>query len=266
MKKVNLFGCTTAEKLIILENAYNEVFETLMANAKPVGVYNENTVYEYGNMVMYEGGSYIYSNETAAQGIPVSNTGYWFQISARGVNGVGISMIENDGYTDANGFTITHVKATLTDGNEEHFDVQARDGTDGQSVSDVVVGTDFQSGGYTVTPLTFYFNGTDSESVEVRAKNGDNGGTTIYRHTIITGSGTGATQFQLYTVTPQTITDWATVDNVPRISFYIRTAEGFTSILSYFNSGGSRIVKFVSGTDIIQRTLDAITNDTILKI
>lgn len=45
-----------------------------------------------------------------------------------GDNGVSVETIENIGYTDGEGYTITHCKATLTNGNEEFFDVQAKQG------------------------------------------------------------------------------------------------------------------------------------------
>ena len=51
----------------------------------------------------------------------------------QGAQGVGIVAVENTGYTDSNGFTITHCKATLTDGTEEAFDVQAKNGAKGDT-------------------------------------------------------------------------------------------------------------------------------------
>lgn len=54
-----------------------------------------------------------------------------YYTSLQGNEGVGIATIENVGYTDGEGFTITHCKATLTNGTEEFFDVQAKQGTSG---------------------------------------------------------------------------------------------------------------------------------------
>ena len=51
----------------------------------------------------------------------------------QGAQGVGIVAVENTGYTDSNGFTITHCKATLTDGTEEAFDIQAKNGAKGDT-------------------------------------------------------------------------------------------------------------------------------------
>ena len=51
----------------------------------------------------------------------------------QGAQGVGIVTVENTGYTDGNGFTITHCKATLTDGTEETFDIQAKNGAKGDT-------------------------------------------------------------------------------------------------------------------------------------
>lgn len=46
----------------------------------------------------------------------------------QGNEGVGIATIENVGYTDGEGYTITHCKVTLTNGTEEFFDVKAKQG------------------------------------------------------------------------------------------------------------------------------------------
>ena len=51
----------------------------------------------------------------------------------QGAQGVGIVAVENTGYTDGQGFTITHCKATLTDGTEEAFNIQAKDGAKGDT-------------------------------------------------------------------------------------------------------------------------------------
>lgn len=51
----------------------------------------------------------------------------------QGAQGVGIVAVENTGYTDGNGFTITHCKATLTNGTEEAFDIQAKNGAKGDT-------------------------------------------------------------------------------------------------------------------------------------
>ena len=49
----------------------------------------------------------------------------------QGAQGEGILSIENTGYTQGQGFTTTHITATLTDGTEEHFDITATDGAKG---------------------------------------------------------------------------------------------------------------------------------------
>lgn len=178
MKNVNLFGATTAEKLIALQKAYEDLTNSLFANAMPRGEYSNTVVYEYGDMVESEGSSYLYVYETAAQGISLTNKEYWFKLAGRGTDGndgVGISHIENNGYTDGNGFTLTHIDATLTDGNVEHFDVQAVNGKDGKNVSDVVAQPSIVQGNKTITPIDFYFNGSDKETVNVEAQNGANG-------------------------------------------------------------------------------------------
>ena len=51
----------------------------------------------------------------------------------QGAQGVGIVAVENTGYTDGDSFTITHCKATLTDGTEEAFDIQAKNGAKGDT-------------------------------------------------------------------------------------------------------------------------------------
>ena len=57
------------------------------------------------------------------QGVPATGP--------QGAQGEGILSIENTGYTQGQGFTTTHITATLTDGTEEHFDVTATDGATG---------------------------------------------------------------------------------------------------------------------------------------
>lgn len=60
-----------------------------------------------------------------------------FYCNIKGPQGVGISTIENDGYSQGEGFTISHIKATLTNGNAEYFDVQAKDGKDGTGGAEI---------------------------------------------------------------------------------------------------------------------------------
>lgn len=87
MKKVNLFGFTTAEKLILLEEAYDEVLQSLLANARPAGEYTENVAYTYGDMVNYQNGSYIYYNENDSENIEPTNMDYWFMLAGGGPQG-----------------------------------------------------------------------------------------------------------------------------------------------------------------------------------
>lgn len=87
MKKVNLFGCTTAEKLILLEEAYDEVLQSLLANATPKGEYQSDIAYTYGDMVNYNNGSYIYYNENNSENIAPTNIDYWFMIAGGGPTG-----------------------------------------------------------------------------------------------------------------------------------------------------------------------------------
>ena len=87
MKKVNLFGFTTAEKLILLEEAYDEVLQSLLANATPKGEYQSDITYTYGDMVNYQNGSYIYWNENDSQNIPPTDMDYWFMLAGAGSKG-----------------------------------------------------------------------------------------------------------------------------------------------------------------------------------
>lgn len=50
---------------------------------------------------------------------------------SQGAQGVGIVTVENTGYTDGEDFTVTHCEATLSNGNKEAFDVQAKHGKQG---------------------------------------------------------------------------------------------------------------------------------------
>lgn len=87
MKKVNLFGFTTAEKLILLEEAYDEVLQSLLANATPKGEYQSDIAYTYGDMVNYNNGSYIYYNENNSENIAPTNSDYWFMLAGGGPKG-----------------------------------------------------------------------------------------------------------------------------------------------------------------------------------
>lgn len=87
MKKVNLFGFTTAEKLILLEEAYDEVLQSLLANATPKGEYSPDIAYTYGDMVNYQNGSYIYYNENNSENINPTNSDYWFMLAGGGPKG-----------------------------------------------------------------------------------------------------------------------------------------------------------------------------------
>lgn len=87
MKKVNLFGFTTAEKLILLEEAYDEVLQSLLANATPKGEYQSDIAYTYGDMVNYNNGSYIYYNENNSENIDPTNSDYWFMLAGVGPKG-----------------------------------------------------------------------------------------------------------------------------------------------------------------------------------
>lgn len=87
MKKVNLFGFTTAEKLILLEEAYEEVLQSLLANATPKGEYSPDIAYTYGDMVNYQNGSYIYYNENNSENINPTNSDYWFMLAGGGPKG-----------------------------------------------------------------------------------------------------------------------------------------------------------------------------------
>lgn len=87
MKKVNLFGFTTAEKLILLEEAYDEVLQSLLANATPKGEYSPDIAYTYGDMVNYQNGSYIYYNENNSENIEPTDMDYWFMLAGGGPQG-----------------------------------------------------------------------------------------------------------------------------------------------------------------------------------
>ena len=69
--------------------------------------------------------------ETGPQGEqgPKGDTGSQGPKGDTGSAGVGIVSIENKGSSQGQGFTITHIDVTLTNGNVEHFDVYAQDGS-----------------------------------------------------------------------------------------------------------------------------------------
>lgn len=80
----------------------------------------------------------------------------------QGNEGVGIATIENVGYTDGEGYTITHCKVTLTNGTEEFFDVQAKQGTSGvEYVEEELDINNFSN----YNALIEYFNNLNAKSI-----------------------------------------------------------------------------------------------------
>ena len=109
-----------------------------------VGVSAPRVVYLWG---YNEAGNLVWSNQGYLQGAtgPQGEQGVQGPQGEQGVQGiqgvqgeqgaqgVGIVAVENTGYTDGDGFTITHCKATLTDSTEEAFDIQAKNGAKGDT-------------------------------------------------------------------------------------------------------------------------------------
>ena len=84
MKNVNLFGMTTAEKLIKLEKAYDEVMASVIYNGHYEGEWNATTEYGFGAYVNYKGSSYIYINEVASINTNPENGVPWVLIAEKG--------------------------------------------------------------------------------------------------------------------------------------------------------------------------------------
>lgn len=188
MKKVNLFGCTTAEKLIKLQEAYDSLVNGLVGNANPKGDYSITEIYELGDMVMNDGSSYLYINETAAEGVPVTDKTYWFQIASKGAQGI-------QGIQGKNG----------------------ENGEDGISISRIQNGSPYQNNGYTVTPETYYFSDGSTYESGIWAKNGENGGK-VYKHSIsITIPPLASDMRPLYLVAFSTSAAYFTRDDVKRL-------------------------------------------------
>lgn len=57
----------------------------------PKGAYSATTYYKRGNLVSFDGGSYVYVNNTSDVGKHPSNSTYWQQLAARGSTGAGTS-------------------------------------------------------------------------------------------------------------------------------------------------------------------------------
>lgn len=87
MKNVNLFGMTTAEKLIKLEKAYDEVMASVIYNGHYEGEWNATTEYGFGAYVNYKGSSYIYINEVASINTNPENGVPWVLIAEKGDKG-----------------------------------------------------------------------------------------------------------------------------------------------------------------------------------
>lgn len=92
MKNVNLFGMTTAEKLIKLEKAYDEVMSSVIYNGHYEGEWNATTEYGFGAYVNYKGSSYIYINEVASVNSNPENGVPWVLIAEKGDMGSVASM------------------------------------------------------------------------------------------------------------------------------------------------------------------------------
>lgn len=79
MKRVNLWGCTTAEKLIALENAINQIGDAIPINK---GVWDANTVYDIANTVQYNGSTYISLNDNNSNHSPDESNSQWWEVFA----------------------------------------------------------------------------------------------------------------------------------------------------------------------------------------
>ncbi len=84
MKNVNLFGMTTAEKLVKLEKAYDEIMASVIYNGHYEGEWNDTTEYGFGAYVNYKGSSYIYINEVASINTNPENGVPWVLIAEKG--------------------------------------------------------------------------------------------------------------------------------------------------------------------------------------
>lgn len=79
MKRVNLWGCTTAEKLIALENAINQIGDAIPINK---GVWDANTVYDIANTVQYNGSTYISLKDNNSNHSPDESNSQWWEVFA----------------------------------------------------------------------------------------------------------------------------------------------------------------------------------------
>lgn len=127
-----------------------------IANIIPNG--QDSTGSNIYTVLLTNGTSYNFTAPKGAQGI-------------QGNTGVGISTITPNG-TDINGGNIYRI--TLTDGS--YYDFTAPKGNQGESgVTGVTSGTTSENNGYTVTPLTFQFENGNSQTADVKVKNGIDG-------------------------------------------------------------------------------------------
>ena len=96
----------------------------------------------------------------------------------QGPQGVGIEKIESNGYTDAEGYTLTHIDALLTNGTTEHFDVQAKQGPQGQQgvgIEKIESNGYTDAEGYTLTHIDALLTNGTTEHFDVQAKQGPQG-------------------------------------------------------------------------------------------
>lgn len=107
-----------------------------------------------------------------------------------GQDGVSITNATAGSTSQSGGNTITPITFHKSDGSSTTVNVQAKNGVDGQdgtngtngtdgedgvSITNITSGSESQSGGYTVTPITFAKSNNQNVTLNIRAKNGVDG-------------------------------------------------------------------------------------------
>lgn len=152
MEKINLYGCTTAEKLVALTKGINDVYNQLVT----LGflLYKDNyiegtNIYDVGQLVLPSTDSSIVNrpiyfqngwigiieqegNSKITIGSPFylkGEQGIQGKQGEQGEQGVGIRKIENFGSPSVGvNYTTNHIEVELSNGQKEYFDIQAENG------------------------------------------------------------------------------------------------------------------------------------------
>lgn len=235
MKDVNLFGCTTAEKLIILQEAYEEILKLPFVSMSGKGEWKDNVQYEKGDIISYYGSSYICNIPNIGRfpnpNPPSTDPRYWQLLASKGEQG-------NNGKDGVNG----------KDGQR---------GLTGTGISHIIQGTPYISGENTITPLSFEYSDGTSQELSAYAQNGKDGASGAAKYVNITNVPSTAVQGYL------TVSDMSILDESPRDNYIMFYGEKFIP-MDISNGEGYRVYTHHGETENKQGVSKFIYLNTVL--